>query len=282
MIKKTSFILSLVLFFGAVRAQAQQYNIGSYNLRYANKADSTAGNGWGDRYPVIANLIKFQDLDIFGTQEGLFPMLKNLNDSLPGYKWIGVGRDGGEKGEHSAIFYKTSKFKILKSGSFWLSPTDTEHPNVGWDAALTRVCTWAQVKDIKTGFVFNFFNVHMDHAGVVARRESAKLIMAKMKQMVGGVPSILTGDFNVDQNSDAYKTINDSGLLTDCYLLSSVKLAGNNTFNGFNINTKNTGARIDHIFITKEFKVNRYAVLTNTFNGHVPSDHYPVVVVLSR
>lgn len=280
MTKKLLSLILLIFIVGAV--YAQQYNIGTYNLRYANKADSVAGNGWGARFPVIANLVKFQDLDIFGTQEGLHHMLNNLNDSLPGYKWIGVDRDGNGKGEHSAIFYKTSKFKILKSGSFWLSPTDTEHPNVGWDAALTRVCTWAQVRDIKTGFVFNFFNVHMDHVGVVARRESAKLIMAKMKQMVGGVPSILTGDFNVDQNSEAYKTINDSGLLTDCYLLSPLKLAGNNTFNGFNINTKNTGSRIDHIFVTKEFKPLRYAILTNTFNGHVPSDHYPVVVVLSK
>jgi endonuclease/exonuclease/phosphatase family metal-dependent hydrolase len=280
MIKRVFPAMLLVLLCGIIKAQ--QYNIGTYNLRYANASDSAKGNGWGLRYPVIANLIKFNDLDIFGTQEGLYPMLNNLNDSLPGYKWIGIGRDGGEKGEHSAIFYKTTKFKLLKSGSFWLSPTDTEHPNVGWDAALTRVCTWAQLKDIKTGFVFNFFNVHMDHVGVIARRESAKLIMAKMQQMVAGVPTILTGDFNVDQNSDAYKTINDSGLLTDCYTLSPVKLAGNNTFNSFNINLKNTGARIDHIFITKGFKVNRYAILTNTFNGHLPSDHYPVVVVLSH
>jgi endonuclease/exonuclease/phosphatase family metal-dependent hydrolase len=280
MIRKSISLVLFVLCCGL--ANAQQFNIGTYNLRYANAADSAAGNGWGTRYPVIAQIIRFNDLDIVGTQEGWKPMLLNLNDSLPGYKWIGVGRNGGDKGEHSAIFYKTAKFKLLKSGDFWLSPTDTEHPNVGWDAALTRVCTWAQFKEIKTGFVFNFFNVHMDHVGVIARRESAKLIMAKMKEMVGGVPTILTGDFNVDQKSEAYNTINDSGLLKDCYNLSPMRLANNNSFNSFNINLKNTGARIDHIFVTKEFKPMRYAILTNTFNGHVPSDHYPVVVILNH
>jgi endonuclease/exonuclease/phosphatase family metal-dependent hydrolase len=209
-------------------------------------------------------------------------MLDNLVDSLPGYKWLGVGRDGGDKGEHSAIFYKTAKFKLLKSGNFWLSPTDTEHPNVGWDAALTRVCTWAQFREIRTGYVFNFFNVHMDHMGVVARRESAKLIMAKMKQMTGNIPTILTGDFNTDQKSDAYSTLNDSGLLKDCYLLAPVKLATQGTFNDFQINTDSQYRRIDHIFVTKHFKPLRYAILTNTYRGKLPSDHYPVVVILSR
>ena len=279
--KKTSLTLLLfTLFFST--AIAQQLNIGTYNLRYANATDSARGNGWGQRYPVIAQIIRFNDLDIFGTQEGLRPMLDNLADSLPGYKWLGVGRDGGDKGEHSAIFYKTAKFKLLKSGNFWLSPTDMEHPNVGWDAALTRVCTWAQFREIKTGYVFNFFNVHMDHMGVVARRESAKLIMAKMKQMTGDIPTILTGDFNTDQKSDAYSTLNDSGLLKDCYLLAPVKLATQGTFNDFQINTDSQYRRIDHVFVTKHFKPLRYAILTNTYRGKLPSDHYPVVVILSR
>ncbi|MES2279524.1 MAG: endonuclease/exonuclease/phosphatase family protein [Bacteroidota bacterium] len=279
MIKRIFFSALLLI---SIHAYSQQLNIGTYNLRYANSSDSSKGNGWGQRYPVIAQIIRFNDLDIFGTQEGLYPMLNNLNDSLPGYKWLGVGRDGGEKGEHSAIFYKTAKFKVLKSGSFWLSPTDTEKPNVGWDAALTRVCTWAQFREIKTGYVFNFFNVHMDHVGVVARRESAKLIMSRMKQMTGSIPTILTGDFNTDQNSDAYQTLNNSGLLKDCFTLAPIKLATNNTFNDFKVDNKDTGARIDHIFVTRHFKPLRYAILTNTYRGKLPSDHYPVVVTLSR
>ncbi|TKC12812.1 endonuclease/exonuclease/phosphatase family protein [Pedobacter polaris] len=275
-------IALLILLLVAVTGSlcAQQLNVATYNLRYDNQSDSVAGNGWRLRYPVIAQLIKFNELDVFGVQEGFHHMLNNLSDSLPGYKWIGVGRDGGQKGEHSAIYYKEAKFKLLKSGNFWLSPTDTEKPNVGWDAALTRVCTWAQFKEIKTGFVFNFFNVHMDHVGLLARRESAKLIMAKMKQMTGNTPTILTGDFNTDQNSEAYQTLNESGLLKDSFVLSPIKLATGPTFNGFKIESK-SNARIDHVFVTKQFKVKRYGILTNLFNGKLPSDHYPVVVTLN-
>jgi endonuclease/exonuclease/phosphatase family metal-dependent hydrolase len=279
---KNKFILILLILSAAVTiTRAQQLSIGTYNLRYSNNSDSTAGNGWGQRCPQIANLIRFQDLDIFGTQEAKFHQLNELTDSLPGYKWFGAGRDDGQHGgEHSAIFYKQNKFTILKSGNFWMS-TITDRPNKGWDAALPRICTWVQLKETKTGFTFYFFNLHMDHIGVVARHESARLVLEKIKQMAGKMPTILTGDFNVDQTSDSYVVINNSGLLKDSYVLSPIKLAPSNTFNGFNANTAGD-KRIDHIFVTKDFKVQRYGILTNTYHGKTPSDHYPVVAVITH
>jgi endonuclease/exonuclease/phosphatase family metal-dependent hydrolase len=276
---KTKLIFALLLLTTALVHAQQQINVATYNLRYANKSDSIAGNGWGQRLPVVAQLISFQDLDIFGTQEAKYHQINDLTDSLPGYKWIGVGRDDGKQaGEFSAIFYKQAKYKVLRSGNFWMS-TVTDKPNKGWDAALPRICTWVQFKDAKTGFVFYFFNLHMDHVGVVARRESAKLVLAKIKEMAGKTPAILTGDFNVDQTSDSYAVINDSGVLKDTYVLSPVKLAQSNTFNNFDANTAGD-KRIDHVFVTKEFKVLRYGILTNTYRGRVPSDHYPVVAIL--
>jgi endonuclease/exonuclease/phosphatase family metal-dependent hydrolase len=276
--KKITLILTLLIA-TATLVKAQQLNIGTYNLRYSNKGDSTAGNGWGQRFPYAAQIIQFQDLDIFGTQEAKYHQLTELTDSLPGYTWIGAGRDDGQHGgEHSAIFYKKDKFKLIKTGNFWLS-TITDKPNKGWDAALPRICTWAQFKETKTGFIFYFFNLHMDHIGVVARHESAKLVLEKIKQMAGNTPTILTGDFNVDQTSDSYAVINDSGVLKDSYVLSPIRLAPSNTFNEFNANTAGD-KRIDHIFVTKQFKVLRYGILTNTYHGRTPSDHYPVVAIM--
>ena len=279
--KKTfTLLFAFVFIAGFSSAQQRQLNIGTYNLRNANKGDSTAGNGWGQRYPWAAKLILFQDLDIFGTQELKHHQITDLTDSLPGYKWLGAGRDDGKlAGEFSAIFYKSTRFQVLKHGDFWMS-TVTDKPNKGWDAALPRICSWAQFKEIKTGFTFYFFNLHMDHIGVVARRESAKLILQKIKEMAGNTATILTGDFNVDQTSDSYAVINDSGVLKDTYVLSPIKMAPNNTFNDFNASTAGD-KRIDHIFVTKNFKVLRYGILTNTYHGLTPSDHYPVEAVMS-
>lgn len=271
--------LACLLLSGAAFSQ-QQLNIGTYNLRNDNKEDSLKGNGWGHRYPVICKIVQFNDLDIFGTQEGKHNMLENMVDSLPGYKYIGIGRDDGKtKGEYSAIFYKTTRFKILKQGNFWLS-TITDRPNKGWDAVLPRICTWAQFQDIKTGFKFYFFNLHMDHIGVVARKESAHLVLQKIKEMAGNSATIFTGDFNVDQHNESYKEVLSTGVLQDCFNLAPIKLATNGSFNAFNLNTK-TDSRIDHIFVTKQFNVKRYAILTNSYNGKAPSDHYPVVAIMN-
>lgn len=280
--KNKLFIFIFLFSCFAGRAYSQQLNIGTYNLRYDNADDSVNGNGWRQRFPVMAKIILFNDLDIFGTQEGLQHMLVNLADSLPGYKWIGIGRDDGkEAGEHSAIFYKASKFRIIKQGNFWLS-TITDRPNKGWDAVLPRICTWAEFEEIKTGFKFFFFNLHMDHIGVVARRESAKLVIAKMNELNPNMPAILTGDFNVDQTSESYAVVNNSGKLKDSYELAPIKLAYDDSYNGFNVNKNNGNSRIDHIFVTKDFKVKRYAILTNTFHGRIPSDHYPVVAIMEH
>ncbi|MBS1660593.1 MAG: endonuclease/exonuclease/phosphatase family protein [Bacteroidetes bacterium] len=284
--KKTLIVTITLLALLAGRVSAQGFNIGSYNLRYANHGDSLHGNGWGQRLEVISQLIRFHDFDIFGTQEGLKHMLDGLRDSLQGYAYIGIGRDDGkDAGEHSAIFYKTSKFKLLEHGDFWLS-TRTDTPNKGWDAVLPRICTWGKFKYLPTGFVFYMFNLHMDHVGVVARAESAKLILSRIKDMPVGMPVILTGDFNVDQTSESYALINNSGVLKDCYDLSPLKYALNGTFNNFKPDGRTDG-RIDHMFVTKEFSIQRYGILLDTYRDkatgapRVPSDHFPVMAALT-
>src|SRR5687767_14639720 len=133
-------LLVFVLLLAAKMLPAQTLNIGTFNIRYDNPRDS--GNLWKDRAPVVANLIRFHEFDIFGTQEGLKNQLDDIANALPEYSWYGIGRDDGkEKGEYSAIYYKKDKFRSLQSGTFWLSPTP-EKPGPGWDARLNRVCSW--------------------------------------------------------------------------------------------------------------------------------------------
>jgi len=164
---------------------------------------------------------------------------------------------------------------VIKQGNFWLAE-NTETPNKGWDAALPRICTWGLFKDKQTGFEFFFFNTHFDHIGVEARKESAKLIVRKAHELGNGIPMIITGDFNVDQRNESYRVLNDGGEVTDAYELSPLKYAPNSTYNGFKVGT--TGdSRIDHIFLSKPFTVVRYGILTDSYQGKTPSDHFPVM-----
>jgi endonuclease/exonuclease/phosphatase family metal-dependent hydrolase len=278
--------------------------VATFNMRNANRGDSINGNGWGQRYPYIADMIRFHGFDIFGTQECKDYQLDDLKAVLPGYDYIGVGRDDGKRGgEFAAIFYDTNKFDLLDNGNFWLS-TNTEEPNKGWDAALPRICSWGKFKNKNTGFTFYFYNLHMDHIGVEARKESAKLILQKLKELPGEAPMILTGDFNVDQNNESYTLLETSGLMEDAYTKAEFKYAPNGTFNNFKTNLF-TDSRIDHIFLTPQFKVKKYGILTDTYRSamtekeladtggnfpeelkleknmaRTPSDHFPVVAIV--
>lgn len=269
-------IAIVMCFVGSVSAQTMQ--VATYNIRYDNPQDSL--DRWHKRLPVISDLINFHDFDIFGIQEGLHHQVEALEDKLNGYNYIGVGRDEGKKeGEYSAIFYKDEMFELLQENTFWLAE-NTDEPTVGWDAALPRICTWGQFRDKRTGFTFFLFNTHFDHRGVEARKESAKLILEKIREIAADAPVVLTGDLNLDQESEAYQTFSQSDLLKDTYELAPIVYANNGTFNYFGY-SEISDQRIDHIFVNDAFQVKKYGILTDTYYGRYPSDHFPVMVELA-
>ena len=287
-------------------ATAQEMLVGSYNIRYKNSNDSLNGNVWTKRCQVICDQVNFMNPIVFGTQEVLDNQLNDLLKGLDGYDYIGVGRDDGDKaGEYEAIFYKKDKLKLLDSGNFWLSESP-EKPGLGWDAACIRICTWGkfqvEAKKKKDRTTFYFFNLHMDHVGVVARREAAKLIVERIKTIAKGAPVIVTGDFNVDQTNEIYTIFTNSGLLKDSYDAARIRFAENGTFNAFKTEYFTT-SRIDHVFVSPSTNVEAYGVLTNSYwtanetsddaekaddapqeiwfsntTRRNPSDHYPVFV----
>ena len=272
---KNKNLITVLLICLSVGSFAQKMTVATFNLRYANPGDS--GNLWVDRAPVVASLIRFHQFDVFGTQEGLVNQLNDISTALPEYSRYGIGReDGKEKGEFSAIFYKKDKFKLLDKGDFWLSETP-EKPGPGWDAHLNRICSWVYLQSSETKKKFYFFNVHYDHQGIKARQESSKLMLVKIAAIAGKQPVIFTGDFNGDHDAEWYKTIAESGLLRDSYREAPHPYANNGSFNAFGANVKKPNI-IDHIFISPAFSASRYGILTDTYQGKFPSDHFPVLV----
>lgn len=298
---------NLLLLFSLVWALvlgAQNLYVGTYNIRNnGDNGDEDRGDGWSVRQKTVCDLLNFESPDIFGAQEVLAGQLHDMQRRMPDYATLGVGRDDGkEGGEYSAIFYKKERLKLLDDGHFWLNETP-DRPKLGWDAACVRICTWGLFEDRESGRQFYFFTLHMDHVGVVARRESAKLIVDRIRQTAKGLPVIVTGDFNVDQHNDIFSIFTQSGLLADSYGLARQRFVENGTFNDFDPAMK-TDSRIDHIFVTPTITVTHYGVLTNMYwrpiarqeevKGHAapsetslrkyavhtPSDHYPVFAKL--
>lgn len=272
-------VLLGVFLLATVLAGAQTFKVASYNIRLYNKGD--VGNLWEDRAPYVGNLIRYHDFDVFGTQEGFANQLNDLLSALPAYTYYGKGRDdGGDKGEHSAIFFKKEKFTLLKSGDFWLSETP-DKPGKGWDATCcNRICSWVHLQDKKSKKKFYFFNVHFDHEGKIARVESSKLLLQKIKTIANGSPTILTGDFNAGRDTEPYKILATSGTVHDAYTMVKHPYENNTSFNAFNPNFKGNSV-IDHIFVTKQWNATKWGILTDTYFGKFPSDHFPVEAIVS-
>lgn len=269
--------LALLLLLIAPMAFAQlDLNVATYNLRFDNPNDGK--NVWPARRDAVRALVRYHEFDLWGTQEGLDSQLKDL-DALGDFARVGAGRDDGQHaGEHSAIFYRSARFALEDHGDFWLSATP-EQPSMGWDArCCKRIATWARLRDKPTGQLFVVLNAHFDHEGVVARRESAQLLLQRGRALAGTLPLIVMGDFNSTPDSEAYATI--GAALRDARAISQTPPYGPvATFNDFDV-TKPARERIDYIFLSPQWQVLRYAVLTDSVDARYPSDHFPVVTRL--
>ena len=245
----------------------------SYNIRYSRANDGD--NSWMNRRNGTINMINAENPDIFGVQEAYIEQVKFMEDSLPDYAHVGVGRDDGkEGGEHMAVFYKKARFTLVDNGDFWLSETPNE-PSRGWDAACYRIVTWAKLKDSSSGKQFYVFNTHLDHIGKVAREQSILLLCNRIRQITNTTkaPVFLSGDFNSTIDNPIFEPLKDF-----------MKESRNNpvmtdekaTYNGFDIASNNTpDHKIDYIFYRNAQSVG-FKTLDGSYGVPYISDHYPI------
>lgn len=254
----------------------------SFNIRFDNPRDSP--NHWQARRDKLASQVRYHQTDLLGVQEALHGQVTDLQQLLPGFGFVGVGRDDGRtQGEYSGIFYRQDRLEVLRSASFWLSLSPEVPGSKSWDAAITRLVTWAQFKDRRTGRVFFHFNTHFDHIGQEARRQSARLLLQQVQQLAGTTPVIVTGDFNAKPTDEPIRILLEAAnpqRLTDSYQLSATGHYGPlGTFNAFSPRERDE-APIDYIFVKGPWQVLDHATLSQTWGGLFASDHFAVLATL--
>ena len=276
MIMKKFLPLALILIC-FTSAFSQNLKVMTYNIRLDVASDNE--NAWTHRKDFLVTQIKFYSPDILGIQEGLPSQIKYMKDSLPDYKIIGHGRDGGDNGEYSAIFYNTKKVKVEQDSTFWLSKTP-EKRSKDWDAAIERICTYGLFTDLISLEKMWIFNTHLDHIGQQSRLHGMKLIKERIMLInTQNYPVIIMGDLNVEPDNELISNLKFD--FRDTKDSSELKFGPSGTFNGFKFNEPVT-RRIDYIFVSKspKTKVNKYAVLSDSKDLKYPSDHLPVYVEL--
>lgn len=266
--------LVLCLWLGHVCAA--ELTVMSYNLRFAGAKGPEA---WSLRRPVMKACLERHAPDLMGTQEGLAAQLADLRADLPAYAMLGQGRDGGEKGEYMAVFFRRERFEALASGDYWLSDTPEAVGSRSWGNQLPRMVTWVRLRDRSDGREFLFVNTHFDHQSQPSREKSAGLLRARIDAFRPELPVLVTGDFNaVAGANSAYAALTGDGFLRDLFLAAPRRRnADLSTFNGFKDPVRK-GEHIDWVLARGPWESLESEVVDFAVDGRFPSDHFPVVV----
>jgi endonuclease/exonuclease/phosphatase family metal-dependent hydrolase len=249
----------------------------TFNLRVDIPSDGE--NKWLNRADKVAEMIIKHNPIIIGIQEGLSYMLTDIVDRLGAYQWIGQGREAGNKGEFSAIFYKKDVLRVVENGQFWLSEQQDNPGSKSWGADYPRICTWGLFQFLQQPEKeFYIYNTHLDHISQEAREKGVQMIWDKMfSQQQKTIPSFLTGDFNATPDNNVIKFLKNTNELIDAYSILQGEVGS--TFHSFSGGTM--GYPIDYIFATSNVELQNILVDRSKVSDCLPSDHYPVILKAS-
>jgi endonuclease/exonuclease/phosphatase family metal-dependent hydrolase len=246
--------------------------VATFNIRYAAAREAAPRDQWDARREHVVATIESFGADVVGLQEALQGQVEYLEQQLPGYAFVGQGRDGGTSGEYAAILYDPERLDLVEDGAFWLSETPDVVASVGWDAALTRMVTWAEFADRASGRRFRVWNTHLDHRGERAREESGKLIASRIA--ASELPDLVLGDLNAGEGSPPLEHLRAAGL-RDTFRVVRPDVTAVGTFGAWVGET--TGDKIDYVLADDGFEVVDAKIDRRTFAGRNPSDHFPVL-----
>lgn len=269
--------LLLALLLAAVSVPAADtLRVMSYNVRYPARSDGA--NLWDLRRDILIRSIQAKDPDLIGTQELFHLQGEYIVEKLPSYSWFGVSRRGNRQDEFMGVFYKRDRLKLVDSGNFWLSETPETPGSISWNMSLPRMVTWGLFEIKASGKRFYYYNTHFAHRreDEPARLESGRLIASRIKQLPGGVPFLMTGDFNAPAGGAVYDVF--ASFLTDAWKAAAARNGPEGTFHGFK--GKPAGPRIDWILFRGPFTVQEAETVTFNENGRYPSDHFPVLAIM--
>jgi endonuclease/exonuclease/phosphatase family metal-dependent hydrolase len=262
-----------------VRPAPEPLDVMTFNIRLGTAND--ADDHWTRRRDMLFALLREQDADLVGLQEAFRFQIEEILAAVPGYGVVGVGRDDGKAGgETSAILFKTSRFHVAESGTFWFSDTPDVPGTRTWGNRYNRVSTWARFID-QDGSAFWHYNLHLDHESQPSREKSVELLMKRIgARAFTSEPFVVTGDFNVGEDNPALHYLVGApggarGALVDTFRVLHPDVSEVGTFTAFKFG-ETKGAKIDYVLVPPGTQVLSAAIVRTSRDGRYPSDHFPV------
>lgn len=262
----------------------------SFNIRRGTAKDGR--NHWSFRRSLVHEIMNRYRPDILGLQEAMDFQIVALREMLTGYETVGVGSLGGSKGMHTAIFFNSARFSLSDAGTLWLSDTPEIPGSKGWGNILPRTCTWVRLVEKESQQVFDFYNAHLDHISLRARKKSAAFLMRLIHSQSFPNPFVLMGDFNARERSAPIKFLKGeinlkTGLgvrelnptpLLDTFRLQHPDRRNVVTFHGFRRFVFRF--RVDYIFVPPCILVKDAKIIRLRWKKHYPSDHFPLLTII--
>ncbi len=258
------------------------YDDGTRSLKVMTfNIQTTNTRPWDERREGVVKMLREENPDMFGLQEARIDVLNTFDERLGNYARVGIDRDGSpQSSEYMSVFYRKDRFVLVASGNFWLSETP-DQMSIGWDAAYRRIATWVKLRERDSGKEILYLNTHFDHKSATARRNSAELIVARLKKYgADDLATFVTGDLNVAYTNAAMAPL--TGYLTGARESFS-PMDQTPTFH----NNGSSAAFIDHILYRNIDAPQSYRVLTDCYGvqkdgkDYYLSDHYPVAAAFS-
>ena len=227
------------------------------------------------------------------------------------YTIIGEQRSNSDA-EGVMVAFRTSKFREIKRGLFWLSKnpdgpksiqTHATYDSSGvlvseinsnsWDSACVRTAQWVVLEDKTTGQQIITCSTHTDHKGAKAKDEGTKLIAERMAALQKDFPNALLavgGDFNTKPGTTGYVNMENAinGMMDDSRYVAEERLNNIGT-TAIVSETKVEGSdelkyvgseleTIDYIFVNSATtEVSTFEVKNEHPFDLFPSDHHGVV-----
>ncbi|MCC6668948.1 MAG: endonuclease/exonuclease/phosphatase family protein [Polyangiaceae bacterium] len=245
---------------------------------------------WDERLDYFADLFTRHDPDLIGLQE-ITPLageVESLLATLPGRKALFFEQEDWPPYPDAAIFYRTSRFRVLERGEYWLSPTPDEPRSTGFaKPQLPRLVVWARLLDKAGDREMFFASTHFDNNSP-SQELSAPLVLERTAPFAAELPVVFVGDFNSQPSDPAYKTLTTDAshgfVFQNAYDLAQKPGIVENQDPDPSFDPAD---RIDHVFVAGAgvpWTSSSWAADLFVYGAkkRYPSDHFAVVTTLDR
>ena len=187
-------------YYPVIEQSADDYvaKIMSFNVQTENGTQVRADI----RMTMLRTLIDEYRPDSIGLQEVTTKWSEMMAAYCFNQSYACVGEPRTKGGEANLIYYRSDKFELVDSGTFWLSETPDVEGSALAGVNYPRICTWAHLRDKVTGKEYVHLNTHLDHNGNndsstgKKLREAQFTVILKFMQRFGDLPMVVTGDLN--------------------------------------------------------------------------------------